>query len=273
MKRLIHLTVNDRKYEVAVEPNRTLVDLLRYQLGLTGTKKGCDLGDCGSCTVIMDGKPVNSCLVLAVQADGKTITTIEGLETGGRLHPVQRAFVDKGAIQCGFCSSGMILSAKNLLDRNPHPSEMEIRHAISGNLCRCTGYQKIIEAVKSAAAIDSVKPQTRPRSEKPKEDTSPAAGRRSAQLIESETAEKNAEGPPLCPADGGHGAGDSGGPGQSGEALRGRRIRHQGFHQPHGACRLPSIDSHRNGSILLSYPEFSVAGDERETCSYRPDRR
>ena len=152
MKRLIHLTINNRDYEVAVEPNQTLVDLLRYQLGLTGTKKGCELGDCGSCTVIMEGRPVNSCLVLAVQANGKAITTIEGLETEAGFHPVQNAFIEKGAIQCGFCTSGMILSAKSLLDRNPHPTETEIRRAISGNLCRCTGYQKIVEAVKSAGS-------------------------------------------------------------------------------------------------------------------------
>jgi aerobic carbon-monoxide dehydrogenase small subunit len=158
VKRLIQLTINDRIYDVAVEPNQTLVDLLRYQLGLTGTKKGCELGDCGSCTVIMDGRPVNSCLVLAMQANGKTIRTIEGLETEAGLHPVQQAFVEKGAIQCGFCSSGMILSAKNLLDRNPDPTEAEIRRAVSGNLCRCTGYQKIIEAVESVGS-DSVKPQ------------------------------------------------------------------------------------------------------------------
>ncbi|MFH0994756.1 MAG: (2Fe-2S)-binding protein [Pseudomonadota bacterium] len=149
MKKLIHLTINDQHYEVAVEPNQTLVDLLRYQLGLTGTKKGCEMGDCGSCTVILDGKAVNSCLVLALQADGRIIQTIEGLETGEGLHPVQEAFVEKGAIQCGFCSSGMILSAKALLDQKPNPSETEIRSALSGNLCRCTGYQKIIEAVKS----------------------------------------------------------------------------------------------------------------------------
>lgn len=149
MKRLIHLTVNEKEYEIAVEPNQTLVDMLRYQLELTGTKKGCGMGDCGSCTVIMDGKAVNSCLVLAVQANGKHITTIEGLETDEGLHPVQKAFMEKGAVQCGFCSSGMILSAKNLLDNNPNPSELEIRTAISGNLCRCTGYQKIVEAVKS----------------------------------------------------------------------------------------------------------------------------
>ena len=149
MKKLIHLTINDQHYEVAVEPNQTLVDLLRYQLGLTGTKKGCEMGDCGSCTVILDGKAVNSCLVLALQADGRSIQTIEGLETGEGLHPVQEAFVEKGAIQCGFCSSGMILSAKTLLDQKSNPSETEIRRALSGNLCRCTGYQKIIEAVKS----------------------------------------------------------------------------------------------------------------------------
>ena len=149
MKKLINLTINDQHYEVAVEANQTLVDLLRYQLGLTGTKKGCEMGDCGSCTVILDGKAVNSCLVLAIQADGRSIQTIEGLETGEGLHPVQEAFVEKGAIQCGFCSSGMILSAKNLLDQKSNPSETEIRRALAGNLCRCTGYQKIIEAVKS----------------------------------------------------------------------------------------------------------------------------
>jgi len=149
MKKIIHLTINDQHYEVAVEPNQTLVDLLRYQLKLTGTKKGCEMGDCGSCTVIMDGKAVNSCLVLALQADGRTIQTIEGLETGEGLHPIQEAFVEKGAIQCGFCSSGMILSAKTLPDQKPNPSETEIRRALSGNLCRCTGYQKIIEAVKA----------------------------------------------------------------------------------------------------------------------------
>jgi carbon-monoxide dehydrogenase small subunit len=151
MKQLIRWTVNDRAHEVAVDANTTLVDLLRGQLGLTGTKKGCDLGDCGACTVLMDGKAVNSCLVLAVQANGRTVQTIEGLETAAGLHPLQQAFIEKGAIQCGFCSSGMILSAKELLDRTPHPQEPEIRSAISGNLCRCTGYQKIIEAIKDVA--------------------------------------------------------------------------------------------------------------------------
>ncbi|MCP4105116.1 MAG: (2Fe-2S)-binding protein [Desulfobacteraceae bacterium] len=149
MKKIISLNINDKDYEVAVEPNQTLVNLLRYQLGLTGTKKGCELGDCGSCTVIMDGKPVNSCLVLAMQAQGRKITTIEGLETKDGLHPVQEAFVEKGAIQCGFCSSGMILSGKSLLDKNPNPDDPDVRKAISGNLCRCTGYQKIVEAIQS----------------------------------------------------------------------------------------------------------------------------
>ena len=151
MKELINLTINDQKYEVAVAPNQTLLDVLRYQLKLTGTKKGCELGDCGSCTVIMDDKPVNSCLVLAMQAVGKDIKTIEGLETEQGLHPVQKAFVEKQGVQCGFCTSGMILSAKSLLDKNSTPTELEIRKALSGNLCRCTGYQKIIESVQAAS--------------------------------------------------------------------------------------------------------------------------
>ncbi|BBO93128.1 (2Fe-2S)-binding protein [Desulfosarcina ovata] len=149
MKKLIKLTVNDREYEMAVEPNLSLTDLIRYELKLTGTKKGCETGDCGACTVILDGIPVNSCLVLAVQANGRKVETIEGLANEAGLHPVQDAFVEHGAIQCGFCSSGMILSAKHLLDKNPKPEESEIRASISGNLCRCTGYQKIIDAIKS----------------------------------------------------------------------------------------------------------------------------
>lgn len=150
MSKLISLTINGRHYDLAVPPNRTLLDMLRYDLKLTGTKKGCDEGDCGACTVIMDGRPVNSCLVLAVQANGKDITTIEGVETDEGLHPIQKAFVEQGAIQCGFCSSGMILSGKSLLENNRNPTELEVRTAISGNLCRCTGYQKIVEAIQSA---------------------------------------------------------------------------------------------------------------------------
>ena len=151
MKKLIELTINGKTYQEAVAPNQTLVDLLRYQLGLTGTKKGCELGDCGSCTVIMDGKPVNSCLVLACQADGRTITTIEGLADGHKLHPVQRAFVEKGAIQCGFCTSGMEMSAAYLLSQNSAPTKEEIRSGLSGHLCRCTGYIQIVDAISAAA--------------------------------------------------------------------------------------------------------------------------
>jgi len=151
MKKLINLNVNGTEYELAVAPNRTLTQALRDDLGLFGTKEGCGVGDCGACTVIMDGKPVNSCLVLAVQADGSEITTIEGVAGAEGLHPVQQAFVELGAIQCGFCTPGMILSAKSLLDAQPEPTEREIREALSGNLCRCTGYQKIVEAVQEAA--------------------------------------------------------------------------------------------------------------------------
>ncbi len=149
MKKIINLTINDQEYEIAVEPNKTLSDLLRYDLNFTGTKKGCDTGDCGACTVILNGDAVNSCLVLAVQANEAVIETIEGLATDKGLHPIQKAFVEKGAIQCGYCSPGMIMSTKNLLDKNPNPTEEEIRRGISGNLCRCTGYQKIFEAIDS----------------------------------------------------------------------------------------------------------------------------
>jgi len=154
MKKMICLTINGKEYELAVAPNMTLADLLREELLLTGTKKGCELGDCGTCTVIMNGKAVNSCLVLAVQASGKEITTVEGLETDEGLHPLQEKFIENGAIQCGFCTSGMLLSAKTLLDKNPKPDELEIRTAISGNLCRCTGYQKIVESIKDASEMD-----------------------------------------------------------------------------------------------------------------------
>jgi len=151
MEKLIKMTVNGKKYEIAVEPNQTLVEVLREALGLTGTKVGCEMGDCGTCTVIMDGKAVNACLVLAAQADGREILTIEGLAEDERLHPLQEAFVMKGAIQCGFCTPGMIMNGKALLDKRPDPDEAAIREAISGVLCRCTGYRKIVQAIKSAS--------------------------------------------------------------------------------------------------------------------------
>ncbi len=151
MKRLIQLRVNGELYEVAVHPHWTLLEVLREELDLTGAKKGCDAGDCGGCTVILDGKPVVSCLTLAVEADGRDILTIEGLAQNGQLHPIQNAFVEHGAIQCGFCTPGMIMSAKALLDENPNPTEEEVRQAIAGNLCRCTGYVKIVEAILAAS--------------------------------------------------------------------------------------------------------------------------
>jgi carbon-monoxide dehydrogenase small subunit len=147
----VGLTVNGTLYEVSVQPWESLLEVIRDRLGLTGTKEGCGLGECGACTVIMDGKTVNSCLVLAVEADGKQITTIEGLADGEKLHPIQEAFIEHGGLQCGFCTPGMIMSAKALLGENPNPSEEEIRRAIAGNLCRCTGYTKIIESISSAA--------------------------------------------------------------------------------------------------------------------------
>jgi len=151
MKRLIELKVNGDNYEVRVEPWRTLAEVIREDIGLTGTKEACSTGECGACTILLDGMPVNSCLVLAVEAEGKDIMTIEGLAEGDKLHPLQEAFVRHGAIQCGFCTPGMLLSAKALLDENPHPTEEEIKEAISGNLCRCTGYVKIIEAILAVA--------------------------------------------------------------------------------------------------------------------------
>ncbi len=154
MKKVITLNVNDQEYDLVIPVNRTLTQVLRENLKLTGTKQGCSVGDCGSCTVLLDGEPVNSCLVLAVEAEGRRIQTIEGLAEGGKLHPIQQAFVDQGGIQCGFCSPGMILTAKALLDKIPSPIESQIREAISGNLCRCTGYQKIVEAIQTAAKAD-----------------------------------------------------------------------------------------------------------------------
>ena len=150
-KRIIELTVNGEPYNLVIAPNRTLLEVLRDDLGLTGAKAGCGEGACGTCTVLLDGRPVRSCLTLAVEVQGKAITTIEGLAEGIELHPVQQAFAEHGAIQCGFCSPGMILVTKALLDENPHPTEQEAREAISGNVCRCTGYAKIVEAILKAA--------------------------------------------------------------------------------------------------------------------------
>jgi aerobic carbon-monoxide dehydrogenase small subunit len=148
---ILELTVNGERRALAAAPNRTLLDLLRIDLGLTGTKQGCGEGDCGSCTVLLDGVPVNACLVLALDAAGAEVVTIEGVANGSTLHPVQQAFIEAGAVQCGFCTPGMVLTAKSFLDANPRPTEADVRSAISGNLCRCTGYQKIVEAVLLAA--------------------------------------------------------------------------------------------------------------------------
>jgi len=150
-KQIINLTVNGHPYELLIEPNTTLVDLLRDELDLTGTKCNCRAGECGACTVLIDGKPALSCLTLAVSAQDKNILTIEGLADGSRLHPIQQAFVDYGAIQCGFCTPGMILTTKALLDENPNPTQEEVKLALSGNLCLCAGYVKIVEAVMAAA--------------------------------------------------------------------------------------------------------------------------
>lgn len=151
MKEVIELTVNGQRYEVMVSSRELLIDVLRKQLGLTGTKKGCGHGDCGTCTVLINGKRALACLTLALSCRSKSITTIEGLEDKGRLDPIQQAFIDHGAVQCGFCTPGMIISAKALLNENPQPSEEEIQRGLSGNLCRCTGYVKIVGAVKAAA--------------------------------------------------------------------------------------------------------------------------
>jgi carbon-monoxide dehydrogenase small subunit len=150
MKRLLTLRVNGEHYEVFTDPGKTLIRVLRDDLDLTGTKEGCDTGNCGSCTVLIDGKAVKSCLVLASQVQGREILTIEGLSQN-TLHPLQQAFVNHFAIQCGFCTPGMILAAKALLDENPHPTDEDVKLGLSGNLCRCTGYLKIVEAVLAAA--------------------------------------------------------------------------------------------------------------------------
>jgi aerobic carbon-monoxide dehydrogenase small subunit len=149
----IVLKVNGTNYHLSIEPRRTLVEVLRENLGLTGTKKSCNEGDCGACTVLMNGRPVASCLVLAMDAQGKEILTIEGLSEGEKLHPIQEAFLKHGAIQCGFCTPGMVMSAKALLDENPEPTTSEVRKAISGNLCRCTGYQHIVDSIMAASKM------------------------------------------------------------------------------------------------------------------------
>jgi aerobic carbon-monoxide dehydrogenase small subunit len=150
-KQLLTMTVNGNEIDVAVTPNTTLLEVLRDDLGFTGVKEGCSEGVCGACTVLMDGAPTRSCLTLALEAEGASITTIEGLASRGQLHPVQQAFIDQGAVQCGFCTPGMILSSKALLDRSPHPTDDEIKTALAGNFCRCTGYKKILDAVRSVA--------------------------------------------------------------------------------------------------------------------------
>lgn len=148
----INLKVNGKQHSVEIEGDERLLDVLRDKLGLTGTKEGCGEGECGACTVIMDGEIVDSCLVMAFQAEGKELVTIEGLESeNGEIHPIQKAFLEAGAVQCGFCIPGMVLSAKALLDKKPHPSRDDIREGISGNLCRCTGYNKIVDAVEKAS--------------------------------------------------------------------------------------------------------------------------
>lgn len=149
--KLVKLLINSREYEINIKENWTLLHVLREVLDLTGTKCGCSTGDCGACKIIVDGEAVNSCLILAVKAEGKSITTIEGITNGTELHPIQQAFIDAGAVQCGFCTPGMIITAKALLNKNPSPSSEEISKALGNNLCRCTGYVKIIDAIQLAS--------------------------------------------------------------------------------------------------------------------------
>ena len=151
MKRTIELTVNSEPRSTIIDPRETLLDTLRYKLGFMGPKEGCGNGNCGACTVELNGALVNSCLVFTLEAEGAEVTTVEGVADGGQLHPVQQAFVETGGLQCGFCTPGFIMSAKALLERNPNPTEQEIRLAISGNLCRCTGYDKIVKAIQAAS--------------------------------------------------------------------------------------------------------------------------
>ncbi len=152
MKRTIHFILNEDPVQAEIDPHLTLLQLLRDKFELLGTKEGCGMGECGACTVLLDGKTVNSCIFPAREVEGRTVTTIEGLtDAQGNLHPVQKAFIEYGAIQCGFCTPGMVLSAKALLDENPKPTEEEIREGIAGNLCRCTGYLQIVQAIKAAS--------------------------------------------------------------------------------------------------------------------------
>lgn len=153
MKKKIEVTLNGKRTPLEVPNHRLLLDLLRDEIGLTGTKEGCGTGDCGACTVYLNGKPVNSCLVFSGELEGADIVTIEGLKMGAELHPIQNAFIQDGGAQCGYCTPGMLMMSKALLDENPNPTEEEIRFALSGNLCRCTGYAKIIQAVQDAAAM------------------------------------------------------------------------------------------------------------------------
>jgi carbon-monoxide dehydrogenase small subunit len=152
-KQVISVTVNGEPYEVFIDSRTTLLQLLREHLGLTGTKEGCSEGECGACSVNLNGRLVDSCLIFAVEAHGGQVQSIEGLAVNGELHPVQKAFIDCGGVQCGFCTPGMIMASKTLLEQNPHPTEAQIRQALGGNLCRCTGYAKIIDAVQTAAGI------------------------------------------------------------------------------------------------------------------------
>ena len=152
MRYPLTLNVNGSSYTLEVQPDRSLLRALREDLGLTGTKEGCDDSECGACMVLLDGRPLNSCSYLALQANGRELTTVEGLADRGELHALQRAILDQGGVQCGYCTPGVLMSAKALLDADPDPSEVDIRQALGGNLCRCTGYQKIVQAVRSAAA-------------------------------------------------------------------------------------------------------------------------